>query len=63
MKEVYNYVILNYYGIFKLDVSYSDTTCIANMALKQCRALGTRGVSRIRRIVGKTDVSPTTQHG
>ena len=34
MKEIYNDVIRNYYGICKLDVSDSDTTCITNMALK-----------------------------
>ena len=34
MKEIYNDVIRDYYGICKLDVSYSDTTCITNMALK-----------------------------
>jgi len=34
VKELYNDDIRNYCGICKLDVSYSDTTCITNMALK-----------------------------
>jgi hypothetical protein len=34
MQELYNDDIRNYYGICKLDVSCSVTTCVTNMARK-----------------------------